>query len=96
MKKSGFVKNDAIGFVFPGVDVTSLNMKNENKVDEDADPPRMTIDPISSNGTIVAHFDQDMMVPNYIDYKIYRKVLRLIYKRNTDNQISEGRFVKLQ
>ena len=76
LKAKGFVKDETLGFLFPGVDPEKYRLQREKNGGQ-ADslvPPKMKVGAISGEGTIKIEFDQEMMAPNEIDPKMYSQV----------------------
>lgn len=97
LKASGFKKTEKLGYVFPGVNVTKVNMER-NKVDkkeaEDIPDPKVKVLPVSTFGEIRCIFNQQMIAPEVIQQFIYRQAFTVFIVSNQDNSISYGRFMK--
>ena len=71
--ESGFVKIEAMGFIFPGVDTSKVGSFKSKK--SNPKPPRLQVQPLMSNGTLIIDFDQEMIAPEKIDQSVYKSVL---------------------
>lgn len=92
LKGTGFVKEPGIGFVFPGVNITKFDLSKWQQEKISRKPPRMQLKPISTNGTLVIEFDQEMMVPKILDPKVYESIFKMKLIRHETKY--QGVFVK--
>ena len=58
----------SIGYVFPGV---NIYRHDNHTTGEYLKEPQMKMSSIDPNGTLAIEFNQDMLIPDAIDYKTY-------------------------
>jgi hypothetical protein len=93
LKAAGFVSS-AIGIIFPGIDPNEIKTSDSNDEAKVVIPdPALDIGPCDTNGMLNLTFNQEMLYPPSINYRMYKSIFAISIIADTDGEEVYGRII---
>jgi hypothetical protein len=84
-----------IGILFPGIDPNDLKASKSSDEDKVAIPdPAIKISPCDTNGMLNLTFNQDMLYPPSINYRMYKSIFAISIIADSDGEEIFGTIIE--